>query len=154
MRCLRRGARGDIDIEGDGEIAFVGHEPSGYILGYDLYIGAVDHGVLTGYFKGDVAIAFESGHLVGSHGLDCGGHLFHHLAEAWAELLEVGLDALHEDTFARIDYLDLLDVDLAEHELRHGEYVGPLAVVDGGEHDAAERLPYLYGRFAAQGESH
>ena len=95
--------------------------------------------------------ASSAGHLVAGQGPDRGGHLRHGLTEARAQGAVVGLHLVADQLAARVDELQLLDVELL------GDHVGQagrrLPLGPGhGHHDAARgwRVLSLYACRAAR----
>ena len=70
------------------------------------------------------------------------------------ELFEVRFHALHEHTFAGVDDLHLLYIDLAHHEIFHRFNSLALSIVGHGNHNGLQRLAHLQVHLAAQCECH
>ena len=115
----RRSSGSDCHVEGYGEVAFVGHEPSGDILGDDFDIGNIEvcgcavevEGQLPS--RSRVAMALASRFLmISAAAFIC----FPNFGPSF----EVGFDTLHENAFVVAYDFKVLNIDFALDEFHDG----------------------------------
>ena len=140
---------GDGDVERYGEVALIGHEPSGDIFANHLHIGERHHGLFAIDIKSDLPVGFK---LCNLRLFQCGESLcssLHIFTKLRSQLFEIGFDTLHEDTFVASHIVDALHIHLIHNQICHRLDVLLLAIVEHRNHDGGERLFHLQILLAA-----
>ena len=107
---------GQLHLKGDGQVAFIGHQPARDILRDDFHIDSFDGEGLTLYLDADGALLFEFCNLLLRELVHSGGHTLHKLTELLAHRTEIALHLLHQYT-GSLHETELLHVHLVHDEI-------------------------------------
>ena len=125
---------GDVDVQGDGELAVRGHGPAGDVLGGDGDVLGGEGELLVAEGEGEGAGVLQGGDVLGGHAGDVGGDVLHALADLLAQDAEIRLDALAEEGIVGQEF-DFPDVGLSPDDVGHGFHPAAEVFAEDGDED-------------------